>query len=202
MKTKKNRIIANSEKIIEFARINKEHRLVKNQVVEHKITHKLKALVKELRNRYDDDFADYFVRVEYNFKAILIILHYLREFDIWLEFPAHIPSDIIDDVTYEMAFLFILNYLNNYEHIVSVIKNLNNGKDEHLKKIINKILEYSNNNKLPKSFSEFGAYIRPKLNAQKAKEILSPYVLVNEKNQIIGLNQFGFREIAENESFT
>lgn len=198
----KYRIIENSKKIMEFARLHEGHQLLKNQIVEHEVTIRLKNLVKELKNSYDDDFADYFVRVEYNFKAILITLHYLREFDIYLEHPSHIPSDIIDDITYETAFLFILNYLNNFEHIVSILENKNMGKDNKLKKILNRILEYSKNGGLPKSFSDLGSRVYPKLKAEEARIMLNRYVLVNEKFQIIGLNHFGLREIDMNECFT
>lgn len=191
----KAKIIKNSSRILEFARAFKDHKIIKNQINSNQITKQFKTLIKGYKASYEEIYRDYFIRLEYNYKAILIALHYLSEFDFWSKNSSCTPSAKISNEIFEKTFLFMLNYIENFEVIVNVLENKAEQKDDRLEKILAKIKEFQEKGKLPVSFSKFGAFIRPKLKADETKRLLKPFVEVNQNDNIIGLNPDGKRKI-------
>lgn len=74
-------------------------------------------------------------------------------------------------------------------------KKVKKQKNNMLERILVQIENYEKNGKLPMSFSAFGAFTHPKLKVKEAKEILKPFVELNLRKQIIGLNSFGKEKI-------
>ncbi len=194
----KAKIIKNSSRILEFARTFKDHKIIKNQINSNQITKQFRALIKSYKASYKEKYRDYFIRLEYNYKAILIALHYLSEFDFWSKNSSYTPSAKISNEIFEKAFLFMLNYIENFEVIVNSLESKTKQNDDRLEKILVKIKEFQNTSKLPMSFSAFGAFIRPRLKADELRIKISPFVEINQNGQIISLNSNGHRKIMSN----
>lgn len=190
----KTKIIEQSKKILEFATSFNNIKLVKNQIDTHQITKQYNILIKEYRDSYKNIYREYFARVKYNYKAILITLHYLREFDFYTNHPDYIPSVRIDNECFEKAYYFMLNYIENFEVIVNELEDKAKLKDGRLDKILRKVKEFEDSKKLPIPFSKLGAFIRPKLKADDIKNLIIRYV-VSKDSSIIRLNDAGNKKI-------
>ena len=195
----KNRLIRQSQELMCFANKNANHQLIKNQIVFNQITNEFKDLIKIYKESYKEIYQDYFVRLEYNYTAIVITLHYLKEFDFYLKHSEHRPSDRIEDSTFQTAFYFLATYINNFEAIVSFLENKgDSAKDPRIAKALLKILDFQNFGKLPMAFSTFGAYValKPKPKAAELRELLSPFINSDYNGHIIGLSEAGYAEIS------
>ena len=195
----KNRLIHQSQELMFFSKKNANHHLLKNQINSHQTTKDFIEHIEVFKDSYKDIYHDFFVRIFYNFKAILIILHYLREFDFYLRHSEHKPSDRIEDNTFQTAFYFLANYINNFETIVSRLeKKGDSAKDPRIAKALLKILDFQNFGKLPMAFSTFGAYValKPKPKAAELRELLSPFINSDYNGHIIGLSEAGYAEIS------
>lgn len=195
----KNLLIEKSQKILWFANSNANHNLIKNQINSHKTTKDFIEYIESLKQSYKDIYHDFFVRIFYNFKAILITLHYLKEFDFYLKFNNHKPSDKIENSTFQAAFYFLSNYISNFETIVSRLeKKGDSAKDPRIAKALLKILDFQNFGKLPMAFSTFGAYValKPKPKAAELRELISPFINSDYNGHIIGLSEAGYAEIS------
>lgn len=193
----KNLLIEQSQKILCFANSNANHNLIKNQINSHKTTKDFIEYIESLKQSYKDIYHDFFVRIFYNFKAILIILHYLREFDFYLRHSEHRPSDKIENSTFQTAFYFLSNYISNFETIVRRLEGGKNTKDPRIVKSLFKILDFENHSKLPISFGSFNSYVRikPKPSVAELRELLKHFVNTDYEGRIIGLSEAGYSEI-------
>lgn len=194
----KNRIIRQSQELMFFANRNANHHLLKNQINSHKTTKDFMEHIESLKQSYKDIYHDFFVRFFYNFKAILIELHYLKEFDFYLKFKNHHPSDRIEDSTFQAAFYFLSNYISNFETIVKRLEGSGeNTKDPRIVKSLFKILDFENHGKLPISFGSFNSYVRikPKPSVAELRELLKHFVNTDYEGRIIGLSEAGYSEI-------
>lgn len=196
----KNRLIRQSQELIWFANKNANHKLIKNQIVFNQITNQFKDLIKIYKESYKEIYHDYFVRLEYNYTAIVITLHYLKEFEFYLKHSEHRPSDRIADETYMTAYYFMKIYIDNFEEIVNTLENnsdQSDQSDDRIENALKKVCEFENKGILPLSFSKFLQYMprpRPK-NTNEARNILAMFVAMDLKGNILGLNPQGKNKI-------
>ena len=180
-----------------FFKKNANHHLFKNQINSHQTTKDFIEYIESLKQSYKDIYHDFFVRIFYNFKAILITLHYLKEFDFYLRHSEHRPSDKIENSTFQTAFYFLSNYISNFETIVRRLEGGKNTKDPRIVKSLFKILDFENHGKLPISFGSFNSYVRikPKPSVAELRELLKHFVNTDYEGRIIGLSEAGYLEI-------